>query len=494
MSGFDYDLLVIGAGSAGVRLARMSAAKGARVAVAEDRYLGGTCVNVGCVPKKLFVYAAEVREQVEHARGFGWASQAMEFDWLTLRNNKTSEIERLNGIYRNLLENSGARILEGRARFVDTHRVEINGESVSADKIVIATGSWPFVPDFVGSSLAITSNELFYLESLPKSAVVLGGGYIAVEMAGILNGLGVSTSLIYRGELFLRGFDEEVRHFVKTEIEKKGIDLVFQDNIREIQRLSGSGSLLDAANQQFEVILDSGKTLNAGLVLAATGRKPHLQDLGMENIAVTLDPAGNVQVDNNFRTSEANIFALGDVTGGAQLTPVALAEGMYLSEYLFGDADSLESVDYGLIPTAVFCQPNIATVGMTEEEALKAGRKLDVFVSEFRPLKHTVSGSDERCFMKLLVDRDSQKVLGAHMVGHEAGEIIQGVAIAMKAGATKQDFDRTIGIHPDFGRRVCDDAKCAVTRIVYHSIHHALPEPFIDSASSLINDYTSAQR
>lgn len=448
MPEFDFDLFVIGAGSAGVRLARMSAAKGVRVGVAEDRYLGGTCVNVGCVPKKLFVYASEVPEQLDCARGFGWDSEPLRFDWTTLRDNKNSEIQRLNGIYRKLLENSGASLFEGRARFQDKHHVEVNGKRISAEHIVIATGGWPFVPDFPGNNYAITSNELFYLESLPRQAVVLGGGYIAVEMAGILNGLGVETTLIYRGDLFLRGFDQEIREFVREELEKKGIRLLFSDNIAEIRQVSGSAQILDAKQQSYEVILESGKTLYAGLVLAATGRKAHLDDLGLENLALERNRDGSVSVDDRYRTSVANIFALGDVTGRIQLTPVALAEGMFLSEYLYGAGEATPQVDYENIATAVFCQPNIGTVGLSEEQARERGMGVDVFVSEFRPLKHTLSGSDERCLMKLIVDRGSDRVVGAHMVGHEAGEIIQGLAIALKCGASKAQFDATIGIHP----------------------------------------------
>lgn len=448
MSDFDFDLFVIGAGSGGVRLARMSAAKGARVGVAEDRYLGGTCVNVGCVPKKLFVYASEVPDQIEAGQGFGWRSEGAAFDWLTLRNNKNTEIERLNGVYRKLLQDSGATLFEGRARFQDRHHVVVNDQVISAKHIVIATGGWPFVPDVSGKEWVITSNELFYLESLPEKAVVLGGGYIAVEMAGILNGLGVDTTLIYRGELFLRGFDQEIRKFVRDELEKKGVELLFSDNISAVQQKSGSGQVLDAQQQAYEVVLESGKRLDAGLVLAATGRKAHLNDLGMENLDLARNRDGSLSVDECYRTSEPNIFALGDVTGRIQLTPVALAEGMFLSEYLYGAGEITPPVDYENIATAVFCQPNIATVGLSEEQARNQDLQIDVYVSSFRPLKHTLSGSDERCLMKLVVDRASDRVIGAHMVGHEAGEIIQGIAVALKCGATKAQFDSTIGIHP----------------------------------------------
>lgn len=436
---FDYDLFVIGAGSGGVRLARMAAAKGVRVAVAEDRYLGGTCVNVGCVPKKLFVYASETPEQLHDAQGFGWQLDGkLKFDWPTLLANKNKEISRLNGIYQSLLENPGVEIINGRARFVDANSVEVEGKTYTAERIVVATGSWPFVPEFEGAEHSITSNELFYIEQLPKAAVVLGGGYIAVEFAGILSGLGVDTTLVYRGDLFLRGFDQEVREFVRGEMEKKGVKLRFNDNIASIDK---------RADNELLVNLDSGDALEVGMVLCATGRRPHTQDLGLENTDVATNDKGEIVVNEHFETNVGSIYALGDVVGGMQLTPIALAEGMYLCSYLF-DEQKPALVDYDNIPTAVFCQPNIATVGLSEEQARAAGHELDVYVSEFRALKHTVSGSDERTLMKMIVDKASQKVLGVHMAGHEAGEIIQGIAIALKAGATKQHFDQTIGIHP----------------------------------------------
>lgn len=440
---FDYDLFVIGAGSGGVRLARMSASMGAKVAVAEDRYLGGTCVNVGCVPKKLFVYASHVAEDLHDGKGYGWQLEGkLQFDWQTLIKNKNTEIERLNGIYQNLLNNSGADIIDGRARFVDAHTVEVNGKKITSERIVIATGSWPFVPDFDGREHAITSNELFFLESLPSKAMVVGGGYIAVEMAGILNGLGVETTLVYRGDMFLRGFDEEIRHFVKDELIKKGVNLRFNDNVSQIQKNKDTNSLL-----AYSVKLESGEQDQTGLVLYATGRTPHTQDLGLDQVNIALNKQGQIVVDEHFQTNEKSIFALGDVTGGMQLTPVALAEGMYLSNYLFSDTKP-KPIDYSNIATAVFCQPTIGTVGLTEEQAKEQYQDVSVFVSNFKPMKHTLSGSDERCLMKMIVDKASDKVLGIHMVGAEAGEIIQGMAVAIKAGATKKVFDETIGIHP----------------------------------------------
>lgn len=437
MSEYDYDLFVIGAGSGGVRLSRIASGLGAKVAVAEDRYMGGTCVNVGCVPKKLFVYSSHISEDLEDGAGFGWTNNgSLDFDWSVLRDNKTNEISRLNGIYNNLLEGAGVTIHSGRARFVDHHTVSVGDATYTAKYIAVATGSWPFIPQFEGSEHAITSNEFFFLPELPKSAIVLGGGYIAVELAGILNGLGVDTTLIYRGDLFLRGFDEDVRTFAKTEIEKKGVKLVFNNNIRSISKGADG----------YKVTLEDDSTVNTGLVLAATGRKAHTQDIGIENTDITLNDAGNIVVDSNFATSVENIFAVGDVKGGYQLTPVALAEGMALARNLF--SGKAINMDYDNIPTAVFCQPTIGTVGLTEKQARDRFGKVDIYKSDFKPMKHTLSGRDERTFMKLIVDTESDRVVGAHMVGPEAGEIMQGVAIAIKAGATKAHFDETIGIHP----------------------------------------------
>jgi glutathione reductase (NADPH) len=440
MSQYDYDLLVIGAGSAGVRLSRVASSLGAKVAVVEDRYLGGTCVNVGCVPKKLFVYASEMEIFAGESKGFGWSIDGkLSFDWNTLLTNKNKEIGRLNSIYESLLTQAKVTLLDGRARFIDKHHVKVNSKVFSARNIAIATGSWPVMPEFEGVEHAISSNEFFFLDKLPKTATVVGGGYIAVELAGILNGLGVNTTLVYRGELFLRGFDEEIRHFVKAEIKKKGVHLQFNENIKKI-------SPSDSKLYKFNVEYLSGQKAKTDLVLCATGRSAHTQDLDLENVSVDRLPSGHIKVNECFQTSEPSIFALGDVTGGMQLTPVAIAEGMALAHYLF--ADQPIKLDYKNIPTAVFCQPNIATVGFSEEEAREKFRELRIYTSEFRPLKHTLSGSEERSLMKLIVDVDTDKVVGVHMVGHEAGEIIQGIAIAIKAGATKQIFDETVGIHP----------------------------------------------
>ncbi|WP_428034031.1 glutathione-disulfide reductase [Amphritea sp.] len=437
MAEFDFDLFVIGAGSGGVRAGRMAAAMGVRVGMAEDRYLGGTCVNVGCVPKKLFVYGSHFSEEFENAAGFGWTVGKSTFDWPTLRDNKTKEIERLNGIYRNMLVNSGVNLLDGRARITGANTVEVSGKQYSAERILIATGGWPYVPEFPGSEHVISSNEVFYLDQFPKRAIVVGGGYIAVEFAGIFAGLGAETSLIYRGDLFLRGFDQEVREFTAEEVAKKHVNLRFNNNIEKIEK-QADGSLL--------AHLTDGSTLEADTIMYATGRVPNVMDLGLENISVEQKANGAIVVNDQFQTAEPSVYAIGDVIDRVQLTPVALAEGMALVRNLY--AGKNQQVDYDLIATAVFCQPNIGTVGLSEEKSRELYENVDVYKSTFRAMKHTISGSDEKTFMKMLVDRDSDKVLGVHMVGPDAGEIIQGIAVALKAGATKAVFDSTIGIHP----------------------------------------------
>ncbi|MCW8885735.1 MAG: glutathione-disulfide reductase [Motiliproteus sp.] len=436
---YDFDLFVIGAGSGGVRAARMAAAQGVKVAVAEDRYMGGTCVNVGCVPKKLYVYASHYGEQFHQAQGFGWQSQTAQFDWATLRDNKSSEIERLNGIYQSLLDNSGAQIINGRATVTGTHEVEVNGQRYSAERILIATGGWPSVPDIPGKEFVTTSNEVFDLASFPQRVLIVGGGYIAVEFAGIFNGLGAKTTQLYRGDLFLRGFDQEIRTFVADEMKKKGVDLRFNINVESIQK-QADGSL--------EVLLTDGSTMEFDCVLYATGRHPNTQGLGLEEAGVELKPNGSVKVDSNFQSSVESIYAVGDVIDRMQLTPVALAEGMRLVRHLYTKPDTNPEVDYDLIATAVFSQPNIGTVGLSEEQAKERYGCVDVYSSSFRALKHTISGSEERTLMKMIVDSESDRVVGVHMVGDDAGEIIQGIAVAMKAGASKADFDQTIGIHP----------------------------------------------
>ena len=435
---YDFDLFVIGAGSGGVRAARFAASFGAKVAVAESRYLGGTCVNVGCVPKKLLVYGAHFSEQFEQAAGFGWNMVEASFDWPTLIANKNREIQRLNGIYRNLLVNSGVTLLESHAKLLDGHRVEVDGQVFSAKHILLATGGWPLKPEIPGIEHAITSNEVFFLEQLPKRVLVVGGGYIAVEFASIFHGMGAKTSLLYRGELFLRGFDGAVRQHLQEELTKSGMDLQFNSDIVRIDK-QADGSLL--------ATLQDGRVLEADAVFYATGRRPMLDNLGLENTQVSLDKRGYVQVDELYQTTEPSIIAIGDMIGRVQLTPVALAEGMAVARRLF-KPEQYRAVDYQLIPTAVFSLPNIGTVGLSEEQAKADGYNVQVFESRFRPIQLSFSASQQKTLMKLVVDADTDRVLGCHMVGPDAGEIVQGMAIALKAGASKQIFDETLGIHP----------------------------------------------
>lgn len=435
---YDFDLYVIGAGSGGVRAARFAAGFGAKVAVAESRYLGGTCVNVGCVPKKLLVYGAHFAEDFEQSSGFGWSLGEANFDWATLIANKDREINRLNGIYRNLLVNSGVTLHEAHAKIVGPHEVEVNGERFTAKNILIATGGWPQIPEIPGHEHAISSNQAFFLKELPKRVLVVGGGYIAVEFAGIFHGLGANTTLLYRGDLFLRGFDGSVRKHLQEELTKRGMDLQFNADIARIDKQS-DGSL--------KATLKDGRVLEADCVFYATGRRPMLDNLGLENTDVQLTDKGFIKVDEQYKTSEPSILALGDVIGRVQLTPVALAEGMAVARRLF-KPEQYRPVDYKMIPTAVFSLPNIGTVGLTEEEAREAGHEVVIYESRFRPMKLTLTECQEKTLMKLVVDGKTDKVLGCHMVGPDAGEIVQGLAIALKAGATKRDFDDTIGVHP----------------------------------------------
>ncbi len=438
MSEFDYDLFVIGAGSGGVRASRMSAATGVKVAVAEGRFLGGTCVNIGCVPKKLFVYGAHYAEDFEDARGYGWTVEGSSFDWPTLRDNKTKEIERLNGIYDNMLSNAGVELINGYAKVTGPNAVEVNGKTYTAERILVVPGAKPFVPEFPGREHTITSDEAFYLETFPKKVIVVGGGYIAVEFAGIFHGLGAETTLSYRGELFLRGFDNDVRETLRDEMAAKGLNVKFQSTIEKVEK-EADGSLT--------VFWADGTTESCDTVMYATGRVPNTGSLGLAEVGVEMKGSGAIVVNDNFQTAVPSIYALGDVIDRLQLTPVALSEGMALVNHLYGDKESVE-MDYTHIATAVFSQPNIGTVGLSEEQARAEYSNVTIFKSRFRHMKHTLSGRQEKTFMKLVVDGDTDKVLGCHMVGAEAGEILQGLAVALKAGATKKIFDSTIGIHP----------------------------------------------
>ncbi len=434
---FDYDLLVIGAGSGGVRAARKSAEFGARVAVIEEAALGGTCVNLGCIPKKLYVYASEYAAAWRNSAGFGWQSEGITFDWNTLRDNKSKEIARLNAIYERLLEAPGVEIIAGHGRLTGPQEVAVGDAHYRARKILLATGTWPALPDIPGIELAQTSNEIFDLPQLPERLLIVGGGYIATEFASIFSGLGSSVTQSYRGELFLRGFDHDLRRFLAEEMQKAGVDLRFNHHVTALQ-LDRSGAGIVAHLSDGEATFD--------VVLCATGRRPNIAELGLEHTGVTLNDGGYIDVSSDFQTREPTIYALGDMTGGWELTPVAIGEAMAFAQTQFGGQPS--RMDYDGIPTAVFSQPPIGTVGLTEEAATAAGHAVAVYESNFRPLKHTVSGSEERTYMKLIVDQVSDRVLGAHMVGSDAGEICQGLGIALKLGATKADFDRTVGIHP----------------------------------------------
>jgi glutathione reductase (NADPH) len=433
---YDFDLFTIGGGSGGVRASRMAGQYGAKVALAEERYLGGTCVNVGCIPKKLFVYASEFSDAFANCAGFGWTLGERSFNWRTLVTNKDREIARLNGVYEKVLTDNGVRILRARATIADAHTVVVGSERYTARYILVATGGWPSIPPIPGGELAITSNEAFFLPQFPARAIVVGGGYIGVEFAGIFHGLGASVALVHRGELFLRGFDDDLRRTLAAEMGKRGIELHFNRQVERIERLG----------RRVRATLNDGSALDADLIMFATGRTPNTRSLGLERAEVKLDHEGAVAVDSYSCSSVPNIYAVGDCTDRLQLTPVAIAEGQAVAETLFNA--NPKAPDYENVPTAVFSQPNLGTVGLTETEARERYRAVDIYKSSFRPLKHTVSGSDEHAFMKLVVHRETDRVLGCHVVGADAGEIVQGLAIALKCGATKAQFDATIGIHP----------------------------------------------
>ena len=438
MTSFDYDLFVIGAGSGGVRAARIAAAHGAKVAVAEDYRVGGTCVIRGCVPKKLFVYASQYAEAFEDAVGFGWTTDKVSFDWPTLIENKDKEIDRLNKAYIRNLEVAGAELIMARAAFEDRHTVVLSdGRRISAKYVLIATGAQPFVPlHLPGRELAITSNEAFHLDRLPSRICIVGGGYIAVEFAGIFNGLGVETILIYRGEKILRGFDEDLRDHLTAEMKKKGIEFRTQCDVANIER-SGDG---------VRITCNDDAVFGAGQIMFATGRIPNVTGLNLEQIGVELTPHYAVKVDEYSRSSVENIYAVGDVTNRLNLTPVAIREGHAFADTLFGGRNI--KVDHANVPTAVFSQPEIGTVGLTEAAARDLHPKIDIYKTSFRPMRHTLSGRDERMLMKLVVDGTSDRVLGCHIMGPDAGEMAQLLGIAVKVGATKADFDATMALHP----------------------------------------------
>jgi glutathione reductase (NADPH) len=433
---FEYDLFVIGAGSGGVRAARMSASHGAKVAIAEEHRVGGTCVIRGCVPKKLFVYASHFAEEFEDAAGFGWEVGQSSFEWSNLVANKDTEIDRLNKIYMRNLKASGVEILNGRAVFKDAHTVLLDGREITANYILIAVGATPFMPQIEGIEHAISSNEAFYLKDFPSDITIVGGGYIAVEFAGIFNGLGANVTLVYRGEEILRGFDGDIRTHVQEEMIKKGIDIQIQNDVTSIKKV-GKG---------FEVSFKNGTRRETSCVMYATGRVPYVQGLGLDTVDVELGSKGEIKVDAYSQTSVDNIYAVGDVTDRSQLTPIAIREGAAFAETVFNNTPL--AVDHSNIPTAVFSQPPVGTVGMTEEEARDNKFDVDIYKSVFRPMKHTLSGRDEKTLMKLVVDRKTDKVLGLHIVGPDSGEMIQAFGIAVKMGATKSQFDATVAVHP----------------------------------------------
>jgi glutathione reductase (NADPH) len=435
MSEFDYDLFVIGGGSGGVRAARMAAATGARVALAEEYRMGGTCVIRGCVPKKLMVFASEYRETVEDARAYGWDLEEGAFDWTRFRGKLDAELDRLEGVYRKLLDGSGVEIHDGRARVTGPHEVEVNGRTLSAKHVLVATGGRPALPEMANADLGITSNDIFKLDKLPESILVVGGGYIACEFACILHGLGVAVTQFYRGAQILRGFDGEARGLVAEEMQQRGIDLHLGTNILEITP-EGDRVRVKATNGTERVFEK---------LLFATGRTPNTEGLGLEEAGVELGRRGQVVVDEYSQTRVPSIYAIGDVTDRVQLTPVAIREGMAFVETVFNGNPT--PVDHDLIPSAIFTQPEMGTVGLSEEAAREAG-PIEVYCTSFRPMQTAFADRPDRVLMKLVVCADTRRVLGCHIVSPNAGEMIQMAGIAIKMGATKEDFDRTVAVHP----------------------------------------------
>lgn len=443
MSQYDYDLFVLGGGSGGVRAARIAAGYGARVGICEEYRYGGTCVIRGCVPKKMLVYASHFAEDFHDAKQYGWDLSVNGFNWSKLISAKDQEIDRLNQVYIRMLESAGVTLHHSRGVFEDPHAIGLDGKTVTAEKILIAVGGYPVKPDLPGIEHAITSNEAFHLAELPRRVVVVGGGYIAVEFAGIFNGMGSDVKLLYRGEQILRGFDLDVREHLSNELVKKHIDLQLHSNIVSIEQHSnGGGNFLRAK-------LTDGSTLDADCIMYATGRRPATDNLGMDAAGVELSSNGAVVVDGWSRSSCEHIFAVGDVTDRIALTPVALLEGHCFADSEFGA--NPRQPDHNDVASAVFSQPPQASVGLPEHAAREQYGELTLYKSSFRTLKHSLTDNTEKTFMKLIVDAASDRVVGVHMVGPDAPELIQGVAIAIKCGATKAQFDATVGIHPTSG-------------------------------------------
>ncbi|CAA7618141.1 Glutathione reductase [Candidatus Terasakiella magnetica] len=436
MTATDFDLITLGAGSGGGRASRMAAQMGRKVAVVEESRVGGTCVMRGCVPKKLLVMGAHFAEDFTDALGFGWSIGSFGFDWARLVASKNVELNRLETVYNRILRDNNVTLIEGRGRLADAHTVMVGGQALTAETILIATGGRPSLPDVPGIEFAVTSNEALDLMQLPERMVIVGGGYIAVEFAGIFNALGVKVTQVLRGDTVLRGFDQDVRATLAEEMVRKGIDLRCETVVHSIER----------TGRMYSVRLSGDETIETDLVLYATGRSPNSAGLGLERVGVALNERGAVVVDEYSRTSVENIWAVGDVTDRINLTPVAIAEAMAFVNTAFGGRPT--AMEYDNIPSAVFCMPPIATVGLTEAEARRRHGCVDVYLSRFKPMRNTLSGRDERTMMKLIVERTSDRVLGVHMVGPDAPEIVQGFAVALKCGATKAQFDATIGIHP----------------------------------------------
>ena len=444
MSDFDYDLFVIGAGSGGVRASRVAASHGARVAVAEEHRVGGTCVIRGCVPKKLLVYGAHFAEDLKDARHFGWDVPDCHFDWQRLRDNVLSEVTRLEGLYGQTLDNHKVTVLKTRATVVGPQKVRLaDGTELTAERILVATGGWPFVPEFPGSEHAITSNEVFHLDSLPKRVVIAGGGYIANEFAGIFNEFGSKVTIVNRGDAILRGYDEQIRDRLLQISMTKGIEFRFNAPFKSIEK-QDDGSLM--------VHLENCDPIAADAVLVATGRVPNTKGLGLEAAGVELDKDGAVKVDDNNQSSVPSIYAVGDVTNRIQLTPVAIREGQAFADSVFGGKPT--TVDYANVPSAVFSHPPIGAVGMTEAEARNKLGAVRIYTSDFRAMKNVLAGRNERARYKMVVNAATDQVVGLHMIGPDAPEILQAAAVAVKAGLTKADFDATVALHPSMAEEL----------------------------------------
>lgn len=436
MSEYDFDMFTIGAGSGGVASSRRAGSYGAKVAICEDSRVGGTCVIRGCVPKKILVYGSHFAHEMADAVPFGWSPASSSLDWGALVAAKNREVDRLNGVYLRLLRDSGVKVLEGRGRIVDAHTVEVGGERYTARHILVATGGRPQRPEIPGVEHGITSNEALDLRELPRRVVIVGGGYIGVEFAGIFNAAGAKVTMVIRGDGVLRGFDADIRSALTSALRAGGIQVKCETFVQDVEKRGAALS----------VLTQDGDTIEAEAVLFATGRAPNTEGLGLDEVGVARGPDGAIRVDGFSQTSVPSIYAVGDCTNRMNLTPVAIAEGRAVAETLFHDRPT--AIDHEGVPSAVFSQPPVGTVGLSEERARASGLEIDVYVTSFRPMKHTITGREERTMMKLVVDRASRRVLGVHMVGADAPEIVQGFAVALKCGATKEQFDATVGIHP----------------------------------------------